>query len=237
MQPEQDQNQQLKQYRRAAADLEALYRDVGEHIQRCKQVGDLSAGQNALSELELRIEDFKKLRSSLTPQNLFLATYNVEVYGPHEVSFVLPKGVTRLDLCKEANDLVADDKTLITTIQLGAWEKNAGFTRVTEVPERVHIKAHDSQRFQVVEEQKRSLRERKLEMASFEDVVAAFAVHHVATQESLFPWIGDWEGSELIATSGGGVRFDLFCGLMFERFFDGASPAMAATRVSSRLGS
>ena len=69
-------------------------------------------------------------------------------------------------------------------------------------------------------------------MASFEDVVAAFAVHHVATQESLFPWIGDWDGSELINTTGGALRYDLFIGLMFERFCDGASPAMAATRVS-----
>jgi hypothetical protein len=229
-------HEQLKQYRQAAADLDALRRDVGERIDRAKQGDDLAAGYEALSELETRMEDFKNLRSSLTPLDLFRATYNVEVHGPYEVSFVIPRGTSRFDLLREAYDFLPEDQLVSGLIQLRVWATEPSFTEASDATERVHIKVHDDRRFQETKELNEYLEEKNAVMASFEDVVTAFAVHFVATQDALFPENEDTLDTELVMTTGASLRFDSVCGLFFEPFIEGSSPVMVAERVSSRPG-
>lgn len=229
-------HEQLKQYRQAAADLDALRRDVGERIDRAKQGDDLAAGYEALSELETRMEDFKNLRSSLTPLDLFLATYNVEVHGPYEVSFVIPRGTSRFDLLREAYDFMPEEQKLVALIHLRARATEPSFTKASDATERVHIKVHDDRRFQEAKELNEYLKERNEEMATLEDVVTAFDMHYVATHDALFPVSEETLDSELIITTECGLRFDSDCGLFFEPFVENGSPVMVATRVSLRPG-
>jgi hypothetical protein len=100
----------------------------------------------------------------------------------------------------------------------------------------VHIKVHDDRRFQETKELNEYLEEKNAVMASFEDVVTAFAVHFVATQDALFPENEDTLDTELVMTTGASLRFDSVCGLFFEPFIEGSSPVMVAERVSSRPG-
>jgi len=236
MRPENSNDQELKQYRQAAADLEAVYRDVGERIHQSKQEDDLAAGYEALSELETRMEDFKNLRSSLSPLNLFLVTYNVEVHGPYEVSFVIPRGTSRFDLLREAYEFLPEEQLISGLIQLRVWATEPRFIEASDATERVHIKVHDDRRFQEANAVNEYLKEKDAVMANFEDVVTAFAVHFVATQDALFPEDEDTLDSELVMTTGASLRFDSICGLFFEPFVEGGSPVMVAERVSSRIG-
>lgn len=180
--------EQLKHFREAAVELTKLSEEVGRRIEEARHVDDISAAHGALSELQTRTEEFKKLREALTPENLFLAKYNVEVHGPHEVSFVLPRGVSRMELLEEANGLVRE-RALIWNEQLELWSEEPRFADKSPTPELIRIDGHvEGGDKKTRREQEQFLAKRGLTMPPVEDLAAAFAVHYIATKEPLFGW-------------------------------------------------
>lgn len=179
---------QLKHFRQVSAELNRLSEEVGRRIEEARQVDDISAAHGALSELQTRTEEFKKLRETLTPENLFLAKYNVEVHGPHEVSFVRPQGVSRMELLEEANGLVRE-RALIWNEQLELWSEEPRFLAKARTPELIRIDGHvEGGDKKTRREQEQFLAKRGLTMAPVEDLAAAFAVHYIATKQPLFGW-------------------------------------------------
>ena len=89
---------QLQDLKAAAKELHELSRGVGRAIDSAAETGELQRAKDAFAELEARTKEYDKLREKLGPAGIFLAKFNVEVRGPHEVSFVLPKGVSRIEM-------------------------------------------------------------------------------------------------------------------------------------------
>ena len=138
---------------------------------------------------------------------LFVAGYKVEVHGPHEVSFVLPKEVSRLEMIKEAYALVGDSD-LVETRVLNAWEEDVGFTAVASASQRIHIDGHvEGGDEKTREKQEAFLRAQGRQMPSLEDLAAAFVAHYMATGEPLFGSYQDRGFSYTVRAAGGALRF------------------------------
>jgi hypothetical protein len=107
----------VTRYYEAATELHNLRVEVGKRIESAIVEGNNQAARSALEELQASGEKFQELRSTLTARDLFVAKYNIQVHGPHEVSFVLPKGVSRFEMLSEAQG-VDQERDLVWPDQL-----------------------------------------------------------------------------------------------------------------------
>jgi hypothetical protein len=200
----------VTRYRTAATELHTLRADVGERIKVAIENGDMAAARGALEELQACGEKFQELRSTLTARDLFVVKYNIQVHGPHEVSFVLPKGVSRYEMLSEAQGVVTDRK-LVYPRQLEKWRADPVLQKSSDAPERIRIEA----RLQGGDGKDRATQEALVQglgytLPSLEDLAAAFVAHYVATGEPLFGWsdkVNEW--SFWVRAAGGALH--CFC--------------------------
>ena len=198
---------QLQDLRTAAKELHELSLGVERAIDSAAETGELQKAKDAFAELEARTKEYDKLREKLGPAGIFLAKYNVEVHGPHEVSFVLPKGVSRIEMLQEAQSLVGDRK-LIYPKQLTKWQQDPKFTAVAAATQRIHINGHvEGGDEKSREQQEAFLTAQGLQMPSLEDLAAAFVAHYIATREPLFGWYDTSIGMSFIVRAAGGALF------------------------------
>jgi hypothetical protein len=218
----------VNQYRDAAGKLHELRREVEERLDSAVESGDKQAARDALEDLKASGASFKELRNTLSPTDLFIAKYNIQVHGPHEVSFVLPKGVSRYEMLREAQGLVAgrDNLNLVWPDQLKTLKDNKTFKATTTTPERIqidgHVKGGDGK---TRADQEAFLKSKGLPQANLEDLAAAFVAFYVATRTDLF------EGKAVRAA--GGALFFHSRGLRLVGISDGSSRGYVA--VSSRV--
>ncbi len=197
----------IKQYREAAIELHELRLTTEKQIQAALESGDKQAARDALAALKASGEKFQELRSTLTARDLFVAKYNIEVHGPHEVSFVLPKGVSRYEMLSEAQGLV-DDRKLVYPSYLTECGTDPAFTASSTTPERIRIDGH----VQGGDEQDRATQEALVRdmgrtLPSLEDLAAAFVAHYVATGEPLFGWLNNNSFTYTVRAAGGALCF------------------------------
>ncbi len=190
----------VTRYYEAATELHNLRVEVGQRIEAAIDAGNNQEARSALEELQASGEKFQELRSTLTARDLFVAKYNIEVHGRHEVSFVLPKGVSRYEMLSEAQGLV-DDRVLVCPYQLKDWQKNPAFEKRCDVPERIHVDGH----VQGGDAKDRATQEalvksRGLTLPSLEDLAAAFVAHYVATGMDIFQ-------DQVVRAAGGALHF------------------------------
>ena len=193
-------------YRDSAMELHALRREVKQRFDEAVIEGDKRAAREALDQLTASGVAFKKLRNTLSPTDLFIVKYNIQVHGPHEVSFVLPSGVSRYEMLCEAQDLVAvrDNHGLVWPAQLNKWKDAKTFKATTTIPERIQIDGHvDGGDGMNRADQEAFLNNMELPQANLEDLAAAFVAFYVATGKNLF------EGKRARA-AGGVLRFHSF---------------------------
>jgi len=197
----------IKQYREAAIALHELRVSTEQQIQSALESGDKQGARDALAALKASGAEFQQFRATLTARELFVAKYNIEVHGDHEVSFVLPKGVSRYEMLSEAQGLVGE-RDLVYPDQLKEWQSNPAFLERCDVPERIQINA----RVQGGDGKDRARQEKlvkslKLTLPTLEDLAAAFVAHYVATGEPLFGWYHNpW--SFVVRGAGGGLNLD-----------------------------
>jgi len=220
----------LQEYRERAAALHDLSKGVEERIGKAAESGVIDAAREALGELTLRTEVFEEFRKSLTPVELFLAKYNVEVVNDHTVSFVVPRGVAPIEILREAQGVVID-RDLIYPTQLEEWEKDPKFTAPATSSERISIDGHvpNSIHKDRTEQEKMVGKEN---LPSLDHLAVAFAVNWIATGEPLFGWCNkshSW--SYVVRAAGGALRFDSL-GLYVDDFYGDYSSVFVA--VSSR---
>jgi hypothetical protein len=193
----------VREYREAATKLHESLSAADKRMDAAIENGDKAAAQAALDEATASGEAFKALRSTLSRTDLFVAKYNIQVHGPHEVSFVLPRGVSRHEMLREAQALVAerDKRDLVYPAYLKEWGNDARFTASCESPERIridgHVKGGDAM---TRKDQEAFLQREGLEQAQLEDLAAAFVAHWVATGQNLFE-------NNLVRAVGGAVNF------------------------------
>jgi hypothetical protein len=198
----------VTRYREAATELHKLRVETGQQIESAIESGDKAAARSALEELKARGAEFHKLRETLTARDLFVAKYNIQVHGPHEVSFVLPKGVSRFEMLREGQELVSERK-LVYPAQLKEWQTEEAFTASSHTPERIRINA----RVQGGDAQDRATQETLVveslghTLPTLEDLAAAFVANYVATGEPLFGWWENTNFTYVVRAAGGALVF------------------------------
>ena len=198
----------VNQYRNSAVRLHELRQSVEQQFDSAVTDGNKQAARDALDQLKVSGEEFKNLRNTLTPTDLFIAKYNIQVHGPHEVSFVLPKGVSRYEMLSEAQSLVVDreHRDLVWRTQLNKWDKDKTFQATSTTPERIQIDGHvEGADGKTRAKQEEFLKSKGLPQANLEDLAAAFVAFYVATGKDLFQ-------DQVVRAAGGVLRFGS-CGL------------------------
>jgi hypothetical protein len=192
--------EKVTRYRDAAIELHKLRVDVGRRIEAAIENGEKAAARGALEELKASGEKFQELRSTLTARDLFVAKYNIEVHGRHEVSFVLPKGVSRYEMLSEAQGLV-EGRDLVYPEYLKEWRDDSAFQKSSDTPERIRIDGHvqggDAKDRAT---QEALVRDMGRTLPSLEDLAAAFVAHYVATGTNLFE-------DKVVRAAGGALGF------------------------------
>jgi hypothetical protein len=197
----------LHEYRERAASLYDLSQGVEERIGQAAELGSLQAARDALGGLTLKTKEFEEFRKTLTPAEIFLAKYNVEVINEHTVSFVIPKGVSRIEMLKEAHALVTD-RNLVARAQLQDWVSDPRYTQEAVTSERIGIDGRVPNSTGKTREQQEAM-VGKDNLPALEDLAVAFAVHWIATGEPLFGWYGYSKYSSYVVRGADGhLRFD-----------------------------
>lgn len=196
------------EYREAVTELHELSKSVEQRIVCAFDNGDNQAVHAALAELKAGGAELEKLRSTLKPTDLFIAKYNIQVHGPHEVSFVLPKGVSRYEVLCEAQELVTE-RVLIDPYELNDRANDHRFTVACMTPERIRIDGHvEGGDGKTRAEQDAFLKAKGLSLATLEDLAAAFVAFYVATGEPLFAWNKKWNDESFqVRAAGGELHF------------------------------
>jgi hypothetical protein len=199
---------QLQDLKAAAKELHEVSLGVGRAIDSAAETGELQRAKDAFAELEARTKEYDKLREKLGPVEIFLAKYNVEVHGPHEVSFVLPQGVSRIEMLQEAQALVGD-RNLIYPDHLTEWQQDPTFTAEAATSQRIHIDGHvKGGDAKSREEQEAFLTAQEVQMPSKGDLAAAFVAHYIATREPLFGFYEDNDFTYTVRAAGGALDFN-----------------------------
>jgi hypothetical protein len=220
----------VTRYRDTAVKLHALRREVQRQLDSAVESGDKQAARSALDQLKASGVAFKELRNTLSPTDLFIAKYNIQVHGPHEVSFVLPKGVSRYEMLCEAQGLVAERENGRNLVWPGflktTWKDDKTFQATSSTPERIqidgHVKGGDGK---TRAEQEAFLKSKGLPQANLEDLAAALVAFYVATRKNLFE-------DHAVRAAGGVLRFIRF-GLLVRTLGDSDSDGSVA--VASRV--
>ena len=218
----------VSEYRDSAVKLSELRREVGQRFDSAVESGDKQAARDALAELKASGAAFQELRTTLSPTDLFIAKYNIQVHGSHEVSFVLPKGVSRYEMLCEAQGLVAgrDNRDLVWPTQLKKWEAEATFKSTSTTPERIQIDGHVAGGDDMIRAKQESfLKSKGLPQANLEDLAAAFVAFYVATGKDFFE-------DQVVRAAGGALDFNS-SGLYVYDFDDDRSYSFMA--VASRV--
>jgi hypothetical protein len=226
----------VREYREAAINHHEVLRTAEERMDAAIENGNHAEAKAALAEATASGEAFRELRSKLTPTDLFVAKYNIQVHNSHEVSFVLPRGVSRYEMLCEAQELVGerDGRDLVYPDRLKSWGNDARFTASCESPERIridgHVKGGDGK---TREQQEKFLITKGLEQAQLEDLAAAFVAHWVATREPLFGWYEKDDSWSFAVRAVGGALSFRSDGLGVVAVDDGRSLSVVA--VASRV--
>ena len=194
----------VNDYRESAVKLYSLRRDVEQRLDSAVESGDKQVARDALDQLKASGATFKELRNKLSSTDLFIAKYNIQVHGPHEVSFVLPKGVSRYEMLCEAQQLVAgreNGRVLVWPTQLKRWKDDKTFQSSCVKPERIQIDGADEGGDRMHRaDQEVYLTSKGLPQANLEDLAAAFVALYAATGKDLFE--GQW-----VRAAGGALVF------------------------------
>lgn len=179
----------LQRYREKVVEISELRQQVGASIGEV----DLEKARAEMDELTLRTEELTHLRATLEPKDLFMAKYNVTVLDEHTVSFVIPKGCSRSDMLQEAAELATGP--IDVTEGLPRWHSNPLFLNPMEQATKVCICGHVAGSTGLTRsEQEGLLRQRGLRAASMPDLITAFVVFGIATQEPFFGWYHRLQG-------------------------------------------
>jgi hypothetical protein len=220
----------LEEYRERAATLHDLSKGVEERMGKAAESGVIQAAREALGELKLKTKEFEDFRETLTPAEIFVARYNVEVVNDHTVSCVIPKGVSRIEILEEAQAMLTD-RDLIWPAHLAKWTADPKFATEATTSERICIDGHVPNSVDKTRAQQEAL-VGKENLSTLDDLAVAFGVNWIATGEPLFGWHDESLGWSYVVRAAGRALFLSSFGLHVDVIVDARSDDFVA--VSSR---
>lgn len=168
-----------------------------ERVDKAATVGDFEAQDSAMNELQLRIAKFSTLRERMGETACFLAKYRVVAHDSHTVSFVVPRGDSRIEILAKAQEL-ARDTNLIVPWQLSKWARDPRFLRTRDQSEEFFIKGYVEGSGAMSREDEAAYLAGEgvrlmgaMEIPQLEDLAVAFALYYIKTEgKNLFG--GGW---------------------------------------------
>jgi hypothetical protein len=155
----------------------------------------------------------------------------------HTVSFVIPEGVSRIQILEEVQMLILNPlgEPIIDPEHLAWWKEEERFSSQQATSKKLCIDGNVPDGTNHTREEQEAFLGEEFTMANLEDLAVAFCLHWVATGEPLFGWIDKAEGwSYAIRAAGGSLGFlkGQLSALSIHDGFDSAAVGVSA-RVSS----
>jgi len=177
-------------YRALAPEMAEYKKEVEGRLKECQQSGDLQGARDLLEEVSLRTKPFIDLQRELGPKGILLAKYGVEVINDHTVMFVIPKGVSRIEILEEVQGLIehTDGGPFIDPTYLEQIKKIDRYSSKQSTSKRLCIDGHVPGGDGKTRKQQEAFLGKEFTMANFEDLAVAFCLHWLATGEPLFGW-------------------------------------------------
>jgi hypothetical protein len=182
----------LQDYRAKVAELGEFRRFVGDTVGQLRP----EEAQRVFDELTLRTKEVEDLRNVLGRASAVMATYGVNVINHHTISFVIPRGCSRIEILKECQELerTPSGKAILTSELLEGFARREKFTSRAASSEHICIDAHVRYGDRMNREDHETfIRKKGLTLPTSADLAAAFALNWVATGESL---CGRWSKKE-----------------------------------------
>ena len=131
-------------YRALAPEMAEYKKEVEGRLKECQQSGDLQGARDLLEEVSLRTKPFIDLQRELGPKGILLAKYGVEVINDHTVMFVIPKGVSRIEILEEVQGLMKQPsgRPFIEPDNLAGWKQGDRFSSKQSTSKRLCIDEH-----------------------------------------------------------------------------------------------
>lgn len=207
----------LLQYEEIKNRLESLKEDYNTIFSLANTSDEFATLKVIKDQIVAEERALKSIQAKLPARESFGAKYQVEILGPHEILFVIPPNVPRIQVLKEAQDIFSklDKQNYVFPARYKVWLGMPSFTegRPTETRLAIDGCVEESQN-RTLADQKLFLR-RKFEeggalMPTVEDLAVAHALFFVVTRQNLF------RGMK-IRTLNGSLYYDSL-GLGMDRF-------------------
>ena len=119
-----------KALRDRVADLAKLQSASEQALTEAMREGDLDKAKSVLEQASLAVREIEDFRKAFTPKEILLAKYGVEVINDHTVMFVVPKGVSRMEILEEVQGLIKHPNggDFIYKPHLERWRKDQAFS-------------------------------------------------------------------------------------------------------------
>jgi hypothetical protein len=207
----------LLQYEEIKNRLESLKEDYNTIFGLANTSDEFATLKVIKDQIVAEERALKSIQAKLPARESFGAKYQVEILGPHEILFVIPPNVPRIQVLQEAQDIFSklDKQNYVFPARYKVWLGMPSFTegRPTETRLAIDGCVEESQN-RTLADQKLFLR-RKFEeggalMPTVEDLAVAHALFFVVTRQNLF------RGMK-IRTLNGSLYYDSL-GLGMDRF-------------------
>ena len=202
----------IAEYKEAQTKLSELMAKAVTGFAAAQQAGDLDQAKAWSETLVLPIKSLKEQFLQLSPRDQFVSKYSVEKINDHQVRFVLPKGVSRIDLLNEAQGIARElyGQDAVYPSQLEDWQKEDDFRTKTTSTTKLGIDG----RVEGLDAKSREDQESHLGemMAPLADLAVAHTAFFILTGKDLFQ-------GQFVRACGGALYFFSF-GLVVSNYYD-----------------
>lgn len=177
------------------------YQDAVERLRLAREVavrgrqdaemsGDARSGEQNPLQLGAALKEFRELRGRMSKQELFVAEFSIRVVSQHEVSLVLPRGVSRLEFLERAQELSREvyGQNAVADFQLASsYPQERAFCEPMTRPLLIAVDGCVRETLgKDFPAKVRVLQSLGLEEAPAEDVIVAHVAFFIATGNDLF---------------------------------------------------
>ena len=173
----------IEEYRSEAKRVDGVLEKASAAFARAKEENNLSEARQWCDTLSTSAAELRGLRARLSPRDLFIVQYNIEVINNHAISLVIPRGVSRKEVVHEAQEFVKEhhDMAAIEPISLEHWMIQKEFQQAGSTPLKIAIDGRVKGSLGDAAHQERLFRKKGLELPSLPDFVVAHAAFYAAT--------------------------------------------------------
>jgi hypothetical protein len=98
----------IEEYRSEAKRVDGVLEKASAAFGRAKEENNLSEARQWCDTLSTSADELRGLRARLSPRDLFIVQYNIEVINNHAISLVIPRGVSRKEVVHEAQEFLRE---------------------------------------------------------------------------------------------------------------------------------